>query len=97
MIAIGSTVLATLTGHQDTVTGGYINDAVVTAAVFSGSSSLFSVTLAYVAASNGNYRGTFSAAQTATLTPGQTYIVVYTATSSSGTLVVHDEQIAGYI
>lgn len=97
MLAIGSTVLLTLTGHADSVTGNYINDAVVVAAVLDGSTTLFSTTLAYVASSNGNYQGTFTAVQTATLTPGKSYTIEYTATSSGGVLKVRDEVVANYV
>jgi hypothetical protein len=97
MLAIGSDTLVTLTGHMDTVTGSYINNATVTAAVYDGETLLFSTTLAYVSASNGNYRGSFTALQTATLTPDTNYTMVYTADSASGTLVIHQTEFAGYV
>ena len=96
MLSINSDTLATLTGHQDSVSGSYINTATVTASILDGATSLFSVTLAYVAASSGNYRGTITAAQTATLTQGKAYIVQYVATSSYGTLTINSEQVAQY-
>lgn len=96
-IAINSDTLVNLTGHQDTVTGGYINTATVTAAILDGASTLFTVSMPYVAASSGNYQGNFTASQTGTLTPGKTYVVQYVATSSHGTLTVQSSQSANYI
>jgi len=96
MIPIGSTTLVNLTGHQDSVTGAWINNATVTASVLDGTTSLFSTTLSYVSASNGNYQGTFTAAQTSNLEDGKAYVVEYVATSGYGTLTVRDEEVAGY-
>lgn len=96
MIGINSDTLVTLTGHQDTVSGSYINDAVVTAAIIDGDTTLFTVTLSYVAASSGNYRGTFTSAQTNTLTDGKSYVVQTVATSSYGKLTLRAEELAGY-
>lgn len=97
MIPIGSDTLVSLEGHADNVSGAYINNATVSAAVLDGDTSLFSVSLAYVAGSNGNYRGVFTAANTSTLTPGKVYLIAYTATSALGTLVVHKSEAADYI
>ncbi len=103
MISIDSDNLVSLTGHQDSVTGNYINTATVTCSILDGSTEtshsyviLFTITLSYIALSNGNYRGTFSAAQTATLSEGKSYILEFTAVSSYGTLTVHSSQVAEY-
>ncbi len=97
MINIGCDTLVNLTGHQDTLTGNYINNATVTASVLDGDTTLFSASLSYVASSNGNYRGTFSAAQTGTLADGNTYVVQWVATSTSGTLTIREQEQAAYL
>ena len=95
-IAINSDNLVSLTGHQDTVSSDYINTATVTASCLSGTTTLFTSTLSYVSSSNGNYRGTFSAAQTTALVAGTAYVIRVVATSSYGTLTVQSEDVAGY-
>lgn len=80
-IVIGSDWYATLNGAQDSGTGDYLNTATVTAAVYSAAGAAVSgggVTLTYVAASNGNYRGTLESTVTALLTAGAAYEVRYT-------------------
>lgn len=87
-----------LTGLTDSITSTYVNDATVTCVLKDKCSgdTLATVTLAYVAASNGNYRGILSAAVTSTLTSGQFYVLEITSTSGTNTDFRRDEEPAEY-
>jgi len=72
-----NTNLLELTGLKDAITGAFINDATVTATVVDEdgvavSGASWPVTLAYVSASNGDYRAVLSHALA--LTPYRTHV-----------------------
>jgi hypothetical protein len=81
-ITIGGTQVVTLTGLIDSITSAYQNAATVAGELFESdrTTSLGTFTMSYVAASDGNYRGTIAAAVTATLTEGTEYRIKVTAT-----------------
>ena len=69
-------------GMTDALTGAYINTATISAELFDASDvSLGTVSLTYVSASNGDYRGVLSATIATSLTAGQGYKLVVTSTS----------------
>lgn len=86
-------------GLQDQVSGSYQNAATVTARIktMAGvdvTGVTWPITLAYVAASSGNYRGTFEAA--ASLSPGLRYIVEISAAQSGLEGFWHQDVTAQY-
>ncbi len=83
-ILIGCTIVVEYTGAQDAVTGAYLNSGTVTYSLQTVSGTVVaSGSLAYEAASDGDYRGTIAAATTAGLTAGVRYILVLTFAQSS--------------
>ena len=77
-----------LEGLKDDATGSYINSATITGQVRTSGDSITAgsrvgstFSLSYIASSNGNYRGTFSAADAASLTEGTTYWLWVSATN----------------
>ena len=78
----GSDISVLWTGLADHATGSYINDATVTGVLKDAAgSTIQSITLTYVAASNGNYRGTITYG--ANLVPLSHYKLIVTAASGS--------------
>ena len=79
-----SVALYGLVDQNDPAT--YINDATVTGQLFQSDQTTAvgsSIAISYVAASNGNYRGSFTAAVTTTLTQNQTYWIRVTTVSAT--------------
>lgn len=78
----GSDITVLWSGLKDHVTGSFINDATVTGVLKDAAgSTVQSITFAYVAASDGNYRGTITAA--ANLVATYAYELTVTATAGS--------------
>ena len=97
MIAIGSTNLVTLAGHQDLVSGDYINDASVTASVLDcDGEAIISIPLDYISDSDGNYQGVIIPGDSEDLEDGLTYTVTVEAVSSYGTLLLRNVVLAAY-
>ena len=88
-IAFASDNLVSLSSLYDTVASSYINNATVSGVLtdYTGA-TVTTVSLSYVSASNGNYRGTLPASVTATLTIGPIYYLTVSATVSSSVVWV---------
>jgi len=83
VILIGNTAAVELTGLRDEVSGAYVTDASVVATLKTRLGvTIGTATLEYVAASNGNYRGSF--ADDIALTAGQIYVVDVHVDAGSG-------------
>lgn len=98
MLAISSDNIVTVSGLFDVVTSSFLNDATVAGAILnSAGSTVATFSLSYISGTNGNYRGTITAAVSATLTAGTTYTLQVTATSTSGVVLVdRDSHVANY-
>ena len=87
---VGSDNRIELTGLRDPDDDSYVNDATVTALLKDDTDTTTvtssSITLDYVAASNGNYRG--SIPSTVTLVDGTSYYVRITASSSGRDVLI---------
>lgn len=72
----------TITGLSRESDGSFINDATLTAAIQDASGTQFAsgISVPFVAASSGNYRGTIPAGSPP-LTPGKMYFAVVTASN----------------
>lgn len=82
-LLIGNDHTLEVTGLRDEVLNTYINDADVTAEIKNQSGVVVaSVTLAYVASSNGNYRGTIE--DTTAILNGKFYTAEITADAGGG-------------
>jgi hypothetical protein len=86
-LLIGNDQTLTLEGLQDEVTSNYINDATVTATVKDRAGNAVSgqswpLTLDYVTASDGIYRGNLE--DTLVLAPGVSYFVEISAVAGAG-------------
>lgn len=82
-IYIGNDTDLKATGMQDENSGTYLNSLTISWSLVDGSGTQVSGgsgTLAYVAASNGNYFGVMDAAVTSLLTLGATYTLIMTVT-----------------
>lgn len=87
-IYIDNTNKVTLTGLQNSLDDSYINDATVSVTIVDGDDAevvgaTWPVTLEYVSASNGVYRGLIPSS--VELTEDEVYYAVVTATSGSST------------
>ena len=91
-VTIGNDELVWWKGAINEQSGNYLNSATVTASLYTSAGVLVpssAVTLAYVAASNGNYNGILESAVTATLTDGAYY--TWKADLVQGGIVGHRE------
>lgn len=104
-LLIGSDNVVTLkdpttgNGLYDSVAAAYVNSATVTGQLLNADETAVAgsgFTLAYVAASNGVYRGVLTNAVTSLLTQGGEYIVQVTAVNGSYQLVLQLECVADY-
>lgn len=85
-IPIGGDYYALLSGAQDSGDGSFLNSATVTFALYTAAGVAVpgaSGTASYVAASNGNYRGTIESTATVTLTVGARYQIRFVLTQGS--------------
>ncbi len=96
-IAIGSDVDFDITGLIDGRTDTYLNSATVTFSLkdFDGGILVGPTAAAYVAASDGDYLGSFAAAFTATLDEGAEYFLEMTATQG-GLIIFRREPVIAY-
>ena len=83
-IYIGNDTVIEVTGLQNGIDDSYLNAATVSAVIneLDGTEVVSSTTLSYVAASNGNYRGTVDQASISSLSEGTSYYVEITAAES---------------
>lgn len=87
-IYLDNTSTIKLTGLQSSVDNSYVNDATVTATLYESdevtevTGETWPITLSYIASSNGNYSGSFSA--DVNVTEFGTYKAVVTAVATDG-------------
>lgn len=83
---IGEDMAIQMTGLRNVITGSYINDATMTYTLKTPSDAAVTgasaISMPYVAASSGNYRGTMDASVAATLTAGSEYWLEITVSGS---------------
>lgn len=98
MIAFGSDNLVSLTGLFDIVSNAYVNNATVQGVLTdSAGATVTTITLTYVASSNGNYQGLLPASVTAALEIGPMYQMTITATSGSTVFIDRQGHQVDYI
>lgn len=92
-ISILSDNLITLSGLFDTISNVYVNTATVHATLYTGSSSITTLSLNYVPGSNGNYQGILPFAITENLTENSVYSVAVSADWAGNQLYVRQKNL----
>lgn len=83
---VGEDMAIQMIGLRDAITGSYVNDATMTYTLKTAAgvavTGASAISMAYVAASDGNYRGTMDAAVSGTLTNETVYYLEITVSGS---------------
>lgn len=98
MIAFASDNLITLSSLYDIVSAAFVNNAAVSAVITDQyGATVTTVTLTYIAASDGNYQGLLPASITNTLQIGPLYTTTITATGGGVTFIDRQQHKVSYI